>query len=273
LWHLERHGLSVETEKLTAKYGPRIKRYVDKNNRVYTEYNPYTTTGRTSNRFGNINFAALNKKDGTREIFHSRFENGLMVMMDFESFHLRLIADIIGYKFPSDQPVHEYLGQQYFGKDTLTSEEYEEGKAITFSLLYGSRRDDNVPEFFRRVYEYVEMLGVLINVNGYVTSPYFKRKIYNKDIEDATPSKIFNYIIQLAETERNLKVMLEMMTLFKDKTSVPILYTYDSVLFDYDVTDGTELIYDILRVLTEGDKYPMRVYYGSTYNDIKRLNI
>lgn len=273
LWHLERHGLAVDTEKLTSKYGPRVKRYVDVKNRVYTEYNPYTTTGRTSSRFGNINFAALNKKDGTREIFQSRFDNGLMVMMDFESFHLRLIADIIGYEFPSDQPVHEHLGQQYFGKDTLTPEEYDEGKAITFALLYGESRDQNVPEFFRRVYDYVDMLGVLINVNGYVTSPYFKRKIYKKDIEDPTPTKLFNYIIQLAETERNLKIMLEMMQLFEGQESVPVLYTYDSVLFDYSVNDGTDLIHGVLKVLTESGKYPMRVYYGTTYHDMKRLHI
>jgi hypothetical protein len=273
LWHLERPGIAVNTEKLIDQYGPRVRRYVDGHNRVYTEYNPYTTTGRVSNRYGNINFAALNKKDGVREIFQSRFDNGMLVMMDFESFHLRLIADIIGYEFPPNQPVHEHLGQQYFGKDKLTPEEYEEGKAITFSLLYGESRDTNVPEFFRKVYDYIDMLGVLIGMNGYVTSPYFKRKIYKDDIEDVTPSKIFNYIIQLAETERNLKMMLEMMPLFEGKQSVPILYTYDSVLFDYSIEDGKELIQSVLRVLTEGGKYPMRVYYGMTYHEMKRLTI
>ena len=273
LWHLERTGIHVDVEKLVAKYNIRVKRYIDNTDRVYTEYNPYTTTGRTSNRFGNINFAALNKKDGTREIFTSRFDDGLMVMMDFESFHLRLIADIIGYEFPSDQPVHEYLGQQYFGKSELTAEEYDEGKAITFALLYGESRDNNIPEFFKRVYDYVDMLGVLIHTNGYVMSPYFKRKIYKEHIEDPTPSKIFNYIIQLAETERNLKIMLEMMKLFENKQSVPTLYTYDSILFDYSMSDGTELIKDILSVLTENGKYPMRVYYGATYHDMKRLDI
>jgi len=173
LYHVERHGLHIDVDKLVSRYNMRIKRYVDDRNRVYSEYNLYTTTGRTSNRYGNINFAALNKKDGTREIFQSRFENGLMLMMDFESFHLRLIADIIGYEFPTDRPVHEYLTQQYFNKQELTSEEYDEGKSITFSLLYGESRDENVPEFFKRVYQYIDMLGVLIETNGYVMSPFF----------------------------------------------------------------------------------------------------
>ena len=34
---------------------------------VYSEYNVFTSTGRPSNRFGGTNFAALNKKDGSRK--------------------------------------------------------------------------------------------------------------------------------------------------------------------------------------------------------------
>ena len=34
---------------------------------VHSEYNIYTSTGRPSNRFGGTNFAALNKKDGSRK--------------------------------------------------------------------------------------------------------------------------------------------------------------------------------------------------------------
>ncbi len=39
---------------------------------IYSEYNPYTATGRPSNRFGGMNFAALNKSDGSRKQFISR---------------------------------------------------------------------------------------------------------------------------------------------------------------------------------------------------------
>ncbi len=60
--------------------------------KVFSEYNLYTSTGRPSNRFGGINFAALNKKDGSRKKFISRFKNGVLVEMDFDAYHLRLIA-------------------------------------------------------------------------------------------------------------------------------------------------------------------------------------
>ena len=51
LWYIENNGLQT------------------KDGRVYSEYNPFTSTGRPSNRFGGMNFAALNKKDGSRKQF------------------------------------------------------------------------------------------------------------------------------------------------------------------------------------------------------------
>ena len=52
-----------------------------KEGEVHSEYNIYTSTGRPSNRFGGTNFAALNKKDGSRKQYISRFKNGVLVEM------------------------------------------------------------------------------------------------------------------------------------------------------------------------------------------------
>lgn len=272
LWEIERHGLVIDEEMITEKYGSRIKRYVN-NNIVYSQYNLYTTTGRCSNRFAGINFASLNKTDGTREMFVSRHENGVLVMADFESFHLRLIADMIGYEFPMDIPVHEFLGKQYFDKDVLTQEEYDEGKSITFKLLYGEDRDMNVPDFFVKVYKYIDMLMTILDTNGYIQSPYHKRKIFRSNIHNPTPSKVFNYMIQLAETEKNLSSIHDVLQLFTDKSSVPILYTYDSVLFDYNPIDGIELLKTSIDKLSGEGKFPMRIYFGTNYNNLKGLSI
>ena len=48
----------------------------------------------------------------SRNGFVSRFDDGVLIEMDYDAYHLRLIADIIGYDFP-DGSVHEYLGKQY----------------------------------------------------------------------------------------------------------------------------------------------------------------
>ena len=266
LQYLESNGINVDAELV------KNKRYLH-GDTMYSEYNPYTTTGRPSNKFGGINFAALNKKDGSRKMFTSRFERGLVVMADYESFHLRLIADMIGYDLPKDIAIHEYLGRQYFDKETLTEDEYNEGKQITFRLLYGEERDGNVPDFFKAVYRYIDSLAVLFDHQGYIVSPYYNRKFSRDMIENPTPSKLFNYMVQLAETEVNLTVINRLKTTFEGKWSVPTLYTYDSILFDYALDDGTDLLKEVIEILSQDGKFPMRVYYGTNYDAVKKLNM
>ena len=98
-------------------------------NLVYSEYNIYTSTGRPSNRFGGTNFAALNKSDGSRKPYISRYKNGVLVEMDYDAYHLRLIGDRIGYEFGKDS-VHEHMAK-FYGVD------YEESKKLSFQYLYG----------------------------------------------------------------------------------------------------------------------------------------
>jgi hypothetical protein len=66
---------AVDVDKLVQHYGPSVVRQVHKGY-VYSDYNPYTITSRVTNKFGKINFAAVNKSDGSREAFISRHENG-----------------------------------------------------------------------------------------------------------------------------------------------------------------------------------------------------
>ena len=94
---------------------------------VYSEYNPFTSTGRPSNRFGGLNFAALNKTDGSRKQFISRFKEGVLVEFDFDAYHPRLIGDIVGYEFPNGSG-HNHLAKTY-------GLSYDEGKALTFKYL------------------------------------------------------------------------------------------------------------------------------------------
>ena len=102
----------------------------------YSKYNLYTTTGRPSNSNKGINYAALNKEDGTRERFISRYENGKLIEMDFDAYHIRLIAELINYKLP-ETSVHEYFAKKFYGVENVTKEEYANSKAMSFQVLYG----------------------------------------------------------------------------------------------------------------------------------------
>jgi hypothetical protein len=68
---------------------------------MYTEFNPYTITGRPSSGAARINLNSLNKEDGTRRMIISRHPNGRLVEFDYDSYHIRLIAKLIGFDLPS----------------------------------------------------------------------------------------------------------------------------------------------------------------------------
>ena len=120
---------------------------------VYTQYNNFTSTGRPSNRFGGLNFAALNKTDGSRKPYISRFgSKGKLVEFDYDAYHLRLIGEVVGYEFPLTS-VHQYFAD-------IFKVSYEEAKVNSFRLLYGEIPWDiakNV-EFFGKVKEFVDKL-------------------------------------------------------------------------------------------------------------------
>ncbi len=262
---IESNGLSVNRDKLILHFGVGIDKFIDNSYMVYTDYNLYTTTGRTSNKYGGINFAALNKNDKTRESFISRFDDGLLVSIDFESYHLRLIADLIGYKLPKE-PVHEYLGKQYYKVDSLTEEQYESGKAKTFAMLYGFNNDTDIP-FFKKVYEYIDYLWELINKNGYITSPLYNRKIILSMIDNPSKSKIFNYMIQLTESEYSLSMLNELIT---NGYYWTILYTYDAILLDIPLSKIND-IKDIVTIMEQNGKFPVRIYWGKDYNNLIKV--
>lgn len=268
LYAIEKNGLFVDTCKFQEKY-PLSKTY---NNLVYTEYNMYTTTGRPSNRFKGINFAALNKGDGSRAVFQSRFQNqGFLISFDYDAYHVRLLADLIDYVFPN-QSIHEYLGQYYFQKTELTEEEYSKSKSITFRQLYGGISTEymNIP-FFAKIHEYTNLLWQKFQADSYIETPLFGRKLYNTFFMDMNPSKLLNYVLQAYETERNMAVITGISRRISMFSSKLILYTYDSLLIDFHMKDGKEFIAMVKEQLEQNGKFPVKIEIGSDYdNMIKR---
>ena len=214
---------------------------------VYSEYNPYTATGRPSNRFGGLNFAALNKKDGSREKFISRFgDKGMLVEMDYDAYHLRLIGDIVGYSF-SKGSVHEHMAKLY-GVD------YDEAKSLSFQYLYGHIPEEvlNSNPFFMRVQKY-------------------SKKIYSKNLPDMNANKLFNYSIQLMETENNMRMLRELLPKIKAYKSKLVLYNYDSFLFDFHIDDGIDFLRLAKRTIESDSKFPVKVSKGWNYHQMEDI--
>ena len=247
LWYIENNGLQT------------------KDGRVYSEYNPFTSTGRPSNRFGGMNFAALNKKDGSRKQFISRFEKGVLVEFDYDAYHPRLIGDLIGYKFPKGS-AHKHLAETY-------GLSYDEGKALTFKYLYGGITQEirNNP-FFSKVDEYIKGLWKTYKESKSIKSDIYNREIFKNNLHDMNPNKLFNYMIQLLETENNMKILETLIPEISDYRSRLVLYNYDSFLFDFDYKeDGMEFLNKVKTILESNGKFPTKVSMGDNYHKMKDI--
>ena len=230
----------------------------------YTQYNMFTTTSRPSNTFGGINYAALPKDGDVRKRFISRFDGGKLYQLDFDGYHIRLIAKLIGVDIPLDIKAHKWLADQY-GADL------KDAKAITFRQLYGGVQDEykHIP-FFSKTSEYIESLWNEFLRNRLTFTPIMSRKI--EIIDSLNKNKLFNYILQAVETERNILILDKLSNMRQDRKSLPILYTYDSILFDVDPSDGDEYILEIKKVM-ESDGFPTDVEIGDNYKDMVKTNL
>ena len=236
------------------------------NGMVFSEYNPYTATGRPSNRFGGINFAALNKSDGSRKKFISRYgKDGMLVEMDYDAYHLRLIADAIDYQFPKGS-VHQHMADLY-GVD------YGEAKSLSFQYLYGHIPDDVLKSnpFFAKVQVYMDNIWFDYKSNNFIKSNIYSKRIYKKNLSDMNKNKVFNYLIQLMETESNMSMLTKLIPKISGYKSKLILYSYDSFLFDFHLNDGIDFLNKVKGIIEQKDKFPVKVGKGWNYHEMKDI--
>jgi hypothetical protein len=235
-------------------------------NIVFSEYNPYTSTGRPSNRFGGINFAALNKIDGSRQPFKSRFQNGMLVEFDYDAYHLRLIGEVVDYKFPEGS-VHEHMAR-FYGDVT-----YDESKNQSFQYLYGHIPIDvvQINPFFGKVHDYINEIWSVYKQREFITSNIYNKKIFRKNLSDMNRNKLFNYKIQLMETENNMKMLSSLIPFLESYKSKLILYSYDSFLFDFNLDDGVDFLNKTKEIIESNGLFPTKTSKGTNYHEMEDI--
>jgi DNA polymerase I-like protein with 3'-5' exonuclease and polymerase domains len=268
LQQIEKNGLYVDKSVFSKHFDAKVS-----NNLVHTEYNIYTATGRPSNRFGGVNYAALNKDDGCRSSFVSRHgDDGILFLIDYSAYHPHIVGKLINYSLPTD--VYSYLGKYYFTKEELSPEEIKSAKNMTFQCMYGN----NIPTefltipYYAKMNEYINHRWEFFNDNGYVETPIYKRKITSKHIIDPNPNKLFNYILQASETEFGMTVANDVNRYLRNKQTKVVLYTYDSLLYDVHKDDGKQTLVDIKGIMSNTG-FPVKCYIGYDYNKMITVNI
>ena len=265
LFVVENNGLKVNEEIFKNHF--KSKTY---DGFVYSQYYIYNPTGRPSNRFDGVNYAALNKEDGCRNSFVSRYgDDGFLFMIDFTGFHPYIVSNLIDYKVPDEETIYEHLAKQYYNVDVVDSETMGKAKKLTMVNLYGQIKDQylSIP-FFAKTDELKNKYWSLFEKNGYVMTPLYKRKITNKHITDPNKNKLFAYIIQAAETEYGLDSLGKVIKFVSDKDIVPIMYVYDSIVLDVDKNTDKQTILDLIDII-KNKRFKVKVYSGNNYHDLK----
>ena len=269
---IEKNGIKV-SDNVCDIFDIRVKKHIS-NGKLYSNYNLWTTTGRPSNSFGTVNFAALTKEQ--RKAFIP--ENDSLVEFDFDAYHLRLIANLIDYDFGKES-VHEHFAKIY-------NCSYDESKQKTFQILYGGIREEHkkLSSFFSKTYDYINKKWNEINRYNYIFTDIYRRKLLFENYDDLNRNKLFNYLIQGYETEMNIKKILSIQhyLLREGKKTKLVLYGYDSFLFDFSEQDGVKTLKEIKKILEDDCDLPTnRVDYkpvfltkakmGKNYGDMKDI--
>jgi hypothetical protein len=249
---IERNGLRIQREKFKDHF------YNVDADYIYSQYNFKTTTRRPANRFGGVNYAALNKENGSREVFIPR--NDKLVEIDLSAFHPTLISKLMDYDFGDKNIYHEIVEE--------CNVSYDEAKKIVLKNLNGNIFEEytNV-EFFSRLQHFKDKLWEQFQNEGFIEDKTSEWKFHKDKLENMNPNKLLNYLLQTTETSTNINIIWDMLKILRGKNTKLILFTYDAFLLDLD-DDEEDLIDKILEIF-KTYKFDVKIKTGYNYNNLK----
>ena len=246
---IERSGIRIHNETFSEYFHPVDGEYVN------TQFNLKTTTTRPSNKFNNVNYAALNKENGCRKSFIPR--NNRFVEIDISAYHPSLSARLIDYDF-SGVDIHAHFASLY-GVD------YKKSKELTFKQLYGGVFENYKHlEFFQKIEKYVGELWSKFQSDGFVECKVSGYRYEKENLDNINPQKLFNYILQNLETSTNVLILCDILFILRKCKTQLVLYTYDSFLLDVD-DEEVEILEEIRKIFK---KYKLNIkeIEGYDYN-------
>ena len=88
-------------------------------------------------------------------------------------------------------------------------------------------------------------------------------------MQNMTANKLFNYYLQAVETEVSVLKLKQVQDLLHDLQTKMILYTYDSILIDLELSEIK--IIQQLQYLLEKGGFPITMKYGVTYDNMQKI--
>ena len=246
---IERNGIRVHKPTFEKYFHPIDGEF------VYSQYNLKTLTTRPSNRFNGVNYAALNKENGSRKSFIP--QNEKFIEIDITAYHPTISSHLVDFEFP-DSDIHSSFATMY-GVDR------DKAKELTFKQLYGGvfKEYRELP-FFKRIQSYINNTWQTFQKTGEIETEISGYKYYRDSLENMNPQKLFNYILQNYETSQNILILWDILSILRGKKSKLVLYTYDSFLIDLSDSEK-DLVKDVQKIF-ENYKLNTKIKYGSSYD-------
>jgi len=127
--------------------------------------------------------------------------------------------------------------------------------------------------FYGKMKQYIDHRWNFFEKYGYVETPIFKRQITKNHINNPSPNKLFNYILQASETEFGIQSLAQVNQYLKDKTTKAVLYTYDSILFDVHKQDKRDTLLHIKSLMENNKQFPVKCFIGTNYDNMTKINL
>ena len=230
--HIERSGIGIDKSLFFDHFYRRDKPV------VYGQYNLNTTTTRPSNKFGGVNYAALNKKTGERSAFIPK--NDYFVEFDVKAYHPIIVSHLIGYEF-EDADVHQSFANMY-------GVSREKAKEVTFQQFYGrifAKYKDL--SYFKLLLGKQDELFEKYESQGFIEEPISGYRFEKNILGEMNKEKLFNYFLQATESSYNVEILEKIIEILKGSQTNIVLTVYDSFLFD--VKKGEEnLLIEVQKV-------------------------
>jgi len=278
-----------KAEKLQKTYILGTKKALAYNDsqRLYVDYRlDGTATGRlscaayTAQKPMGVSFHTLPRETKTniRSMFVAE-KGQAFITVDYAAMELRVLAHIAKEKsmqhaFKSGQDLHTYTAKLLFSKDTITKEERQIAKTVSFLIVYGGGpfnlaetmgismdRAREIIKNYQRVYpgifKYMEFINEFIKDNGFAYTIFGRRRNLS-DVRSQDRSVInralrqgLNFTIQSAASDILLCGLLGVSQRFKEESldARVVATVHDSleiISTEKDLSKCLEIVYDEL---------------------------
>ncbi len=201
--------------KLYSTYANGLKKYIETDNKIHTEFNQcVTTTGRLSSTNPNLQNISVRDEDGKqiRKAFVAS-KGCTLVACDYSQIELRILADMANETklieaFNDNIDVHTKTAMEIFhvSIDEVSSQMRSNAKTVNFGIVYGisdfglatqlnigrNEAHDFIEKYFLaypNILKYTDETVEFCEQNGYVTT-MFNRRREIREIHDA------NYMVR-----------------------------------------------------------------------------